>query len=114
MSSALTTNLLIEVHPSLTITTVILQNRVTILPTILTLVAELNLTGLTVSGLNTVTTAKSESHVVPLLVFGYQVLRTPGRIRTCDRQLRRLLLFPLSYGGIAPKGLVLTSPTNHD
>jgi hypothetical protein len=24
----------------------------------------------------------------------------PGRIRTCDLQLRRLLLYPLSYGAI--------------
>jgi hypothetical protein len=24
----------------------------------------------------------------------------PGRIRTCDLQLRRLLLYPLSYGAV--------------
>jgi hypothetical protein len=24
----------------------------------------------------------------------------PGRIRTCDLQLRRLLLYPLSYGAL--------------
>ena len=23
----------------------------------------------------------------------------PGRIRTCDQEIRRLLLYPLSYGG---------------
>jgi hypothetical protein len=27
----------------------------------------------------------------------------PGRIRTCDLQLRRLLLYPLSYGAARPK-----------
>ena len=27
----------------------------------------------------------------------------PGRIRTCDLQLRRLLLYPLSYGAVAPQ-----------
>ena len=26
----------------------------------------------------------------------------PGRIRTCDLQLRRLLLYPLSYGATRP------------
>jgi hypothetical protein len=26
----------------------------------------------------------------------------PGRIRTCDLQLRRLLLYPLSYGAPMP------------
>ena len=26
-------------------------------------------------------------------------LRAPGRIRTCDQEIRRLLLYPLSYGG---------------
>jgi hypothetical protein len=26
------------------------------------------------------------------------VVGDPGRIRTCDLQLRRLLLYPLSYG----------------
>ena len=25
----------------------------------------------------------------------------PGRIRTCDLQLRRLLLYPLSYGAVS-------------
>jgi hypothetical protein len=27
----------------------------------------------------------------------------PGRIRTCDLQLRRLLLYPLSYGAVTLK-----------
>ena len=26
-------------------------------------------------------------------------VRAPGRIRTCDKEIRRLLLYPLSYGG---------------
>jgi hypothetical protein len=36
------------------------------------------------------TGAPSQSHV----------LRAPGRTRTYDRQIRRLLLYPLSYGGL--------------
>ena len=27
-----------------------------------------------------------------------EIIGDPGRIRTCDLQLRRLLLYPLSYG----------------
>jgi hypothetical protein len=30
----------------------------------------------------------------------YAIFGDPGRIRTCDLQLRRLLLYPLSYGAI--------------
>ena len=30
-------------------------------------------------------------------------LGDPGRIRTCDLQLRRLLLYPLSYGAAPPQ-----------
>ena len=26
----------------------------------------------------------------------------PGRTRTCDLEIRRLLLYPLSYGGTSP------------
>ena len=29
----------------------------------------------------------------------------PGRIRTCDLQLRRLLLYPLSYGAVIPQSI---------
>lgn len=29
------------------------------------------------------------------------VFSTPGRTRTCDQQIRRLLLYPLSYGGLS-------------
>jgi hypothetical protein len=29
-----------------------------------------------------------------------KLLGDPGRIRTCDLQLRRLLLYPLSYGAV--------------
>ena len=29
-------------------------------------------------------------------------LRAPGRIRTCDPQYRKLMLYPLSYGGLRP------------
>ena len=39
----------------------------------------------------------------------------PGRIRTCDLQLRRLLLYPLSYGAVRDKliyNLTLLRPLN--
>ena len=29
-----------------------------------------------------------------------EIIGDPGRIRTCDLQLRRLLLYPLSYGAV--------------
>jgi hypothetical protein len=32
----------------------------------------------------------------------------PGRIRTCDLQLRRLLLYPLSYGAPMPPVATVT------
>jgi hypothetical protein len=32
----------------------------------------------------------------------------PGRIRTCDLQLRRLLLYPLSYGAPMPPGVTVS------
>jgi hypothetical protein len=31
----------------------------------------------------------------------------PGRIRTCDLQLRRLLLYPLSYGAARRQGYMI-------
>ncbi len=35
----------------------------------------------------------------------------PGRIRTCDLQLRRLLLYPLSYGAV---GSLIEIPSTTD
>ena len=35
----------------------------------------------------------------PVLVSGGGA---PGRTRTCDLEIRRLLLYPLSYGGMSP------------
>ena len=32
----------------------------------------------------------------------------PGRIRTCDLQLRRLLLYPLSYGAADAAGVTVS------
>ena len=32
--------------------------------------------------------------------FSDKRIGDPGRIRTCDLQLRRLLLYPLSYGAV--------------
>ena len=41
----------------------------------------------------------------------------PGRIRTCDSWYRKPVLYPLSYGGIAPRltaGLRVTLQPNRD
>jgi hypothetical protein len=42
----------------------------------------------------------------------YVGLGDPGRIRTCDLQLRRLLLYPLSYGATQAVSLYKIQPEN--
>lgn len=69
----LTTKLLLKVDIlSATVVWVFIHN-VTVLPTTTNgrVLSQENLTRLPVSGVNPVTLAKLESHVVPLLVFGY-------------------------------------------
>ena len=44
----------------------------------------------------------------------YRVLGAPGRTRTCSRQIRRLLLYPLSYWGPeSPERDLLTGDSTH-
>ena len=55
--------------------------------------------------------APSIAHQMPVLLgFFAQIIGDPGRIRTCDLQLRRLLLYPLSYGAIRRQFYIEVQP----